>query len=157
MNKTFIDYLSTLTPKRRDLAQEAIAQYLKGEAGDVKKVSNSFAIYNLCRDMSLLDVEHFDILLINQNFKLIKRVNISSGGLTEVATDVRIIFRECLLNNATVLACVHNHPSGGITPSKPDDELTVSIKRACNLMRIHLLDHIIVGDGYYSYRDNGRI
>ena len=112
----------------------------------------------MCRDMSLLDVEHFDILLLNHNYKLIKRVNISKGGITETAVDIRIIFRECLLNNATILICVHNHPSGSIRPSRYDDELTRNISNAAKLMRIHFADHVIIGDGvYYSYREEGKL
>lgn len=158
MNKRFTDYLSSLTPRKRDLAQEAIREYLAGETGDTKDVGTAVRVYNLCRDMSLLDVEHFDILLLKQNYKLIRRVNISKGGITETAVDVRIIFRECLLNNATILMCVHNHPSGSVSPSRMDDELTKSISNVAKVMRIHFADHVIVGDGlYYSYREQGKL
>lgn len=158
MNKRFTDYLSSLTPRKRDLAQEAIAEFLKGESDGIKRISTATDVYNTCRDLSLLDVESFEILLLNHNYKLIKREKISQGGITEVAVDIRIIFRECLLNNATILMCVHNHPSGCLRPSKCDDELTNSISRAAQVMRIHFADHVIIGDGaYYSYREMGRI
>lgn len=158
MNKRFNDYLSSLTPKKRDLAQEAIMEFLKGESDSIQKVCTAASVYNLCRDMSLLDTEVFEILLLNNNYKLIKRERIAYGGLTETVVDLRVIFRECLINNATVLICVHNHPSGNIAPSKCDDELTKNIKRAADLMRIYLSDHVIIGDGaYYSYRECGKI
>lgn len=158
MNKRFTDYLSSLTPKKRDLAQEAIREYLAGESDDLQDISTAVRVWNMCRDMSLLDVEHFDILLLNHNYKLIKRVNISKGGITETAVDIRIIFRECLLNNATILMCVHNHTSGSIRPSRCDDELTRNISNAAKLMRIHFADHVIIGDGdYYSYREEGKL
>ena len=158
MNKRFTDYLSSLTPRKRDLVQEAIREYLAGESGDTKDVSTAVRVWNMCRDMSLLDVEHFDILLLNQNYRLIKRVNISKGGITETSVDIRIIFRECLLNNATILMCVHNHPSGSISPSRADDELTRSISNAAKVMRIHFADHVIIGDGvYYSYHEQGKL
>ena len=158
MNKRFTDYLSSLTPKKRDLAQEAIRQFLAGESDDLQDVSTAVRVLKMCRDMSLLDVEHFDILLLNHNYKLIKRVNISKGGITETAVDIRNIFRECLLNNATILMCVHNHPSGSIRPSRYDDELTRNISNAAKLMRIHFADHVIICDGdYYSYHENGKL
>ena len=76
----------------------------------------------------------------------------------KVSVDVRMIINEAVLNNATVLAFVHNHPSGNIHPSKFDDTLTQTLKKACDLMRIHFLDHVIVCDGdYYSYHDRGRL
>lgn len=158
MNKRFNDYLSSLTPRKRDLAQEAISEFLKGESDSIKQIHTATQVYNLCRDLNLLDTEKFEILLLNQNYKLIKRETISQGGLAETAVDIRIIMRECLLNNATVLICVHNHPSGNIVPSRCDDELTKSIKKAADIMRIHFSDHVIIGDGaYYSYRESGKI
>lgn len=158
MNKRFKDYLSSLTPKKRDIAQEAISEFLNGEGEEMTKIVYATQIYNLCRDMSLLDVEHFDILLMNHNRKLIKRFTLSIGGLTEVPVDVRIIIREACLNNATILAAVHNHPSGNINPSRCDDQVTQTIKKACEIMRIYFQDHVIIGDGaYYSYHENGKI
>ena len=105
-----------------------------------------------------LDVEEFWLLLMNQNFRLIKQVRISHGGITETAVDIRVIMREAILANTTVLAVGHNHPSGNLMPSRADDALTKSIKQACDLMRIHFLDHVIITDGqYYSYYEQGRI
>ena len=115
-------------------------------------------IYNHMRPvMQDLDVEEFWVLLLNQHYRLIKKIRISHGGITETAVDIRIIIREAVLANATILAVCHNPPSGNISPSRQDDELTRSIKRACELMRIHFLDHVIVTDGqYYSYHEQGR-
>ena len=108
--------------------------------------------------MQDLDVEEFWVLLLNQHYRLIKKVRISHGGITETSVDIRIIIREAVLANATILAVCHNHPSGNLTPSKPDEELTKSIKRACELMHIHFLDHVIVTDGqYYSFHEQGKI
>ena len=105
-----------------------------------------------------LDVEEFWVLLMNQNYRLIKKLRIAHGGITEVSVDVRIIMREAILANATILAVCHNHPSGSLRPSQQDNLLTESIHRACNTMRIHFLDHIIITDGhYYSYHEAGRV
>ena len=107
--------------------------------------------------MQDLDVEEFWALFMNQHYRLIKKVRISHGGITETAVDIRIIIREAVLANATILAVCHNHPSGSLSPSRADDDLTKSIGRACELMRIHFMDHIIVTDGqYYSYRELGK-
>lgn len=104
------------------------------------------------------DVEEFWLLLMNQNHCLIKKMRIARGGISEVSVDVRIIIREAVLANATILAVCHNHPSGSLRPSNMDNDLTFSIQKACSLMRIHFLDHVIVTDGaYYSYHETGRI
>lgn len=106
--------------------------------------------------MQDLDVEEFWVLLLNQHYRLIKKVRISHGGITETAVDIRIIMKEAVLANTTILAVCHNHPSGSLRPSRQDDELTKSIKRACELMHIHFLDHVIITDGqYYSYHESG--
>ena len=108
--------------------------------------------------MQDLDVEEFWVLLMNQNYRLIKKVRIAHGGISEVSVDIRIIMREAVLANATIMAVCHNHPSGSICPSKQDDALTESVCKACQLMRIHFADHVIVADGiYYSYREEGRL
>jgi DNA repair protein RadC len=107
--------------------------------------------------MQDLDVEEFWVLLMNQHYRLIKKLRISHGGITETAVDIRIIIKEAVLVNATILAVCHNHPSGNLKPSSQDDELTKGIKRACELMRIHFLDHVIITDGhYYSYHESGK-
>ena len=108
--------------------------------------------------MQDLDVEEFWVLYLNQNHRLIKKIRISHGGLSEVSVDLRIIMREAVLANATIMAVCHNHPSGSISPSRQDDALTDSIRRACEVMRIRLMDHLIVVDGsYFSYRESGKL
>ena len=107
--------------------------------------------------MQDLDVAEFWVLLLNQNYRLIKKLKISHGGITETSVDIRIVMKEAVLANCTILAVCHNHPSGNLKPSKCDDDLTRSIKRACELMNIHFLDHIIITDGhYYSYHELGK-
>ena len=104
------------------------------------------------------DVEEFWILLMNQNHRLIKKMRIARGGISEVSVDVRIIIKEAVLANATILAVCHNHPSGSLKPSNMDNDLTYSIQNACRLMRIRFLDHVIITDGaYYSYHEEGII
>ena len=97
-------------------------------------------------------------MLMNQNFKLLKHVKISEGGLTETAVDVRLIIKEAVQCNATIVAIAHNHPSGNATPSRNDDMLTKQVAEACKLMRLFFMDHVIVTDGtFYSYHDKGKL
>ena len=108
--------------------------------------------------MQDLDVEEAWVLLMNQNFKLIKAVRISRGGISETAVDVRVICREAVLCNATVVALCHNHPSNNPHPSGDDDRITQRVQKACEVMRLYFLDHLVFTDGaYYSYRDYGKL
>lgn len=122
-------------------------------------LSTATRIYNhMLPALQDLDTEEFWVLLMNQNYRLIKKVKISHGGITETSVDIRLIFKEAVLANATILAVCHNHPSGSLTPSKADEELTKAIQRACELMRIHFMDHVIVTDGlYYSFHELGKL
>ena len=122
-------------------------------------LGSSLAIYNyMLPRMQDLDVEESWVLLMNQNFKLIKAVRISHGGISETAVDVRVICREAILCNATVVALCHNHPSGNNRASGDDDRITQRVEKACQTMRLYFLDHLIITDGdYYSYRENGKL
>ena len=129
------------------------------EAEQRPDLGSATAIYNYMHPkLQDLDVEEFHVLLLNQSYKLIKEVCISHGGITETAVDVRVIMKEAILNNATVLVACHNHPSGNLQPSSQDDNLTRSLKRACETMRIYFLDHDIISDvNYFSYHEQGRL
>lgn len=94
--------------------------------------------------MQDLDVEEAWVLLMNQNFKLIKAVRISRGGISETAVDVRVICREAVLCNATVVALCHNHPSNNPHPSGDDDRITQRVQKACEVMRLYFLDHLVI-------------
>ena len=102
--------------------------------------------------------ESFKVLFMNQNFKVLGWTTISEGGITETPADIRMILQAALLCNATCITVCHNHPSGNLIPSRDDDRLTEKIRKACEIMRIHLVDHLILTDNsYYSYREKGRL
>lgn len=132
---------------------------VREKAEERPQLSTATDIYNYMYTRTQdLDVEEAWIVLMNQNYRLIKTVRLSHGGLTETAVDVRVAMKEAIMANATVMVLCHNHPSNNPKPSKDDDRLTDRMKKACELMRIHFLDHIILTDGmYYSYHEMGRL
>lgn len=129
------------------------------KAEEREDLGSAAAIYEYMHPkMQDLDVEEAWVLLMNQNYKLIRAERLSHGGISETAVDVRLIIRDAVLQNATVVALCHNHPSNNARPSSDDDRLTQRVKKACELMRIYFLDHLIITDGaYYSYREKGRL
>ena len=122
-------------------------------------IRSSQDIYELFHPLLCdLPTEEFWVLLLNQAARVIDKVRISRGGLDQTTADVRTILREALLQRATQLALVHNHPSGNTQPSTDDIRLTQSVQRAAQVMNIRVLDHVIVTDGaYYSFNDEGRL
>lgn len=103
-----------------------------------------------------LPQEEFWLLLMNQAAKVIDKVRISRGGIDQTTADVRSILREALLQRATRIALIHNHPSGSPVPSNDDQRLTQLVQKGAQTMNIQVIDHVIVTDGkYYSFNDEG--
>lgn len=123
------------------------------------KITCSADIYTLFQPLMCdLAQEEFWVLLLNQACKVIDRVRISSGGIDGTYADVRSILREALLQRATQLAVVHNHPSGNCRPSQEDKNLTQRIRNGAQTMNIRLIDHVIVcEDKFYSFADEGLV
>ena len=124
------------------------------ERTNIRSSADIFEIFHpLMRD---LPTEEFWILLLNQANKVIDKVCISKGGIDQTAVDVRLILREALLQRATQIILIHNHPSGNIRPSKEDRNLTQAVKKSAEAMNIRLTDHVIVADGaFFSFNDEG--
>ena len=85
-------------------------------------------------------------------------MSISSGGLTGTVADVRMIFNHAIKSQATSIVLSHNHPSGNLSPSQSDIDLTKKMVRAGETLDIKVLDHLIIGENrYYSFADEGMI
>lgn len=97
--------------------------------------------------------ENFYVALLDSQNNIVGYQLISRGTLNSTIVHPRDILKAALLTNAASIVLVHNHPSGEFKPSQQDRELTIRIKEACKIMGITLLDHIIIGDGYYSFFD----
>jgi len=100
--------------------------------------------------------EVFAVVFLNRANKINHFEIISEGGITGTVADPRIILKKALEHDAVSLVLSHNHPSGNLTPSRQDQDLTNKIKEASNYFDIKVLDHIIVSEeGYYSFADEG--
>jgi DNA repair protein RadC len=124
------------------------------EKPQVKDSKTAFIL--LQKELGDLNYENFCVLLLNRANKVLKTVKISDGGITGTVVDQRKVFKVALDNNATSIILGHNHPSGQLTPSSADIDLTKKMKEAGAVLDLPVLDHIIVGDGnYYSFADEG--
>lgn len=109
-------------------------------------------------DMRHMEQEHLRAMYLNTKNALIKDILISKGTVNASLAEPREIFIEALRCHAVHLILVHNHPSGDPTPSRADCELTGRIKAAGELIGIHLIDHIVIGDNeYISFRERGML
>lgn len=122
-------------------------------------IRTSSDAYNLFAPF-LMDLDHEEmyVALLNRQNKVIEAVKISQGGVASTSADISIIFKAAVSSLASGIVICHNHPSGNLTPSIPDDNLTNKVSQAAKLLDINLLDHIIIGDNhFYSYADEGRL
>ncbi|MGD1087257.1 MAG: DNA repair protein RadC [Verrucomicrobiota bacterium] len=104
------------------------------------------AIVDLLReDNRLLQVETFQVVLLNTRHRLIRVEPISQGTLDTILVHPREVFKMAIAANAAALVLVHNHPSGDPTPSEADIKVTRDLIRAGQLLKIEVLDHIIIG------------
>lgn len=102
--------------------------------------------------------EEFWVIFLNQANKIVEIKNVSSGGITGTVFDVRLVFKDALLLQATNLILCHNHPSGSLQPSNADKDVTSRASKAGKLMNISVLDHLIIADNqFFSFADEGLI
>lgn len=132
------------------------------EAQSVKKITCSNDAYNLLSFLDGLDHEQFWAIYLKQNNSIIKTELIGKGGQTSCIADTKVIMKQALNCGAQAIILAHNHPSGELSPSPQDMNITKTIKDAAKLFDIAVFDHIIVGDGkqsnkYYSFADEQTI
>lgn len=152
---------SSLTPGRRKVAVAAVEMYKRQQSQQVERrqILRSEDIYELMGPLiGDLPNEEFWVVSVNQSAKVIKKVRISVGGITQTLADIRLIMRVLIDTGATQFAAVHNHPSGNSRPSNEDKRLTEQLKKAAGIFNIRMIDHVIVANGgYYSFSDEGLI
>lgn len=123
------------------------------------QITSSEDVYQIMHPV-LADLKHEEVwvLLLNRANKVVKKIQVSKGGIAGTVVDVRLIMKEAIDALASAMILCHNHPSGNSTPSGDDDNITRRLKDAGQIMEIRLLDHIIICDhSYYSYLDKGKM
>ena len=123
---------------------------------DHKIGTSKDAFRMLVSNLGHLSHEEFWMLLLNRGSKLIGKKMVSQGGLTSTVVDPRRIFKLALREQASSIIVAHNHPSGSLTPSAADMDLTKKLVTAGKFLDIQLVDHLIIsGNKYCSFADSG--
>lgn len=92
-------------------------------------------------------IEEMKMLLLDRSNKALGIVTISKGGTTGTIIDVKLIMQYALKANAHRIILAHNHPSGNLNPSEADSKVTELIRKACKILDMKLLDHLIISPG----------
>jgi DNA repair protein RadC len=129
------------------VAAFALAKRMEEERREDSPVlDNPATVVNFMRETNrLLNVESFQVLLLNVRKKLIRAEEISHGLLDTILVHPREVFRAAIVANAAGIVLVHNHPSGDPTPSAADIQVTRDLIRAGQLLKIEVVDHVIIG------------
>ncbi len=109
----------------------------------------------LIHSMRGLKKEVFTVIFLDSSHAIIDSEIVAEGTLNVNTVYPREIIKRALEFHAAALIIAHNHPSGSLQPSTQDIKLTKTLALLCHYMQLQLLDHLIIGDGSYSFADNG--
>lgn len=143
-----ISIIAAMELGKRRLAERVIRQ---------TKITSSRDVYDLLLpELTDSYYEFFYVLLLDRANKVIRKLNISSGGVAGTVVDPKKIFKLALDHNASSIILAHNHPSNNLKPSDNDIKLTKKLQEAGKALDIPVLDHVIAGnDNYFSFADEG--
>jgi DNA repair protein RadC len=122
------------------------------------KISFPSDVLPLIRHFADRKQEHFICISINGANEVIANRVITVGLVNRTQVHPREVFADPITDRASAIIVAHNHPSGGLTPSKEDFEITKQLKEAGETLGIKLLDHIIFNHKeYYSFLEHGEM
>lgn len=126
---------------------------------DAPIISNWDVMVDYCRAaMGYSDIEEFRIIFLNTKLQVVEEEILQRGTINQVSVHPREVIKSALRKGAAAIILAHNHPSGDVTPSKADIEVTKQINEAAKLVNIRLLDHLIVSKNLvYGFKDHGLI
>lgn len=127
---------------------------------DVVKVNCSEDAYKIGLSHWNLDTielqEETKVLLLNRSNTVTGIYELSKGGITGCVVDIKLILSVALKAVASSIIIIHNHPSGNLKPSEADKSLTERLNKACQVIDLVLLDHLIITkDSYLSFKNDG--
>jgi len=121
------------------------------------KIESSKSVFRVMQPLiGDLAHEEFWIIYLNNSNKVLRKQQLSRGGMTGTLVDIRIVMKQALEEGATSIILAHNHPSGTLLPSHADKSITQKLKAAGELLDVKVLDHLIVTEhAYFSFADEG--
>lgn len=135
-----------------ELARRALDKGL----GVLPVISSPAEIVPMLADIKDQRKEYFLCLYLNARNQVIHKEVVSIGSLSASIVHPREVFQAGVANSAASVILAHNHPSGDVTPSKDDIDLTLRLVKAGQIMGIEVLDHIIMAaNDFLSLRERG--
>jgi DNA repair protein RadC len=102
--------------------------------------------------------ESFWVITLNGAHEVIRKREVTKGLLNRTVVHPREVFRGAIMDNAAAVILAHNHPSGSVTPSHEDRDITKRLKQAGEVIGIRVLDHLVFSrEAYYSFLEHGEL
>src|SRR3989338_5731057 len=137
------------------LAMSELGKRYNQEKNAIKKITCSEDVFKLfharLRDKKQ---EHFYVLMLDTKNNIIGEQLISKGILDASIIHPREVFKPAIKNSASKIILVHNHPSGDASPSSEDLEITEKLIKSGEEIGIKVLDHIIIGEKFWSWKES---
>ncbi|MBQ7292824.1 MAG: hypothetical protein IJW79_03685, partial [Clostridia bacterium] len=92
---------------------------------------------------STAEKEELYVFLLDKKLNMISCVKVDIGSEWQLGVDKKFIFKRAVEENAAAIIFAHNHPGGFVSPSADDLSFTVEMERACNLIDLRMVEHII--------------
>lgn len=125
-------------------------RFYKRPGGRNVSVRNAKDVSNYVRDMHDLPKEYLRGIYVNNYHRVVHDEVLSMGTLDANLIHPREVFKPAIEYGASAVILVHNHPSGVVTASSADIEITNQIAEAGKIIGIALIDHVVVGKGKYA-------
>jgi len=139
---------------------KACSEYaLKAEALKRQPIKSLATLVDYCRTaMGGLPDEQFRVIFLNSQNEIIAEEIVQEGTVNQTVVYPRKVLELALKHKATGLILVHNHPSGNLTPSTADQELTRALVKASRALNLTVHDHLIIGrHGYFSLAEQNML
>ena len=121
-----------------------------------KRITSAADVYEELKPFSRKQQEHFLSITLDGASHIINVRTVFIGTLNQSLVHPREVFADAIADRAAGIIIAHNHPSGTLSPSRADMQITDRLKEVAKLVGIELLDHVILAkEGYYSFSDEG--
>ncbi len=136
--------------------QAVARRYLRDRLQGKRYLHSSSEVSDyLLHSMRGLKKEVFTVIYLDSSHAIIDTETVAEGTINVNTVYPRELVKGALQKNAAAMIVAHNHPSGSLQPSSQDMKLTRTLCLLGRLMQIQVLDHIIIGDGSFSFADKG--
>lgn len=142
--------------KRVDLISLKVCREKSIKYGDRQINSPMQALQIVKEFIGETDREYFVVMNLNVKNEPCSIEICSMGLVDQTLVHPREVFKSAITTNSVKIIIFHTHPSGSVSPSKDDIDITKNLMRASAIMQIPILDHIIIGDNhYFSFKEEG--